>query len=100
LETHDKGIKVDNVISIWSADVKNAHVLAENIKQVNGVERVALQNFPPIGYARITDVAYFRGDIETVVSIRPGNEEFIPFYEMTILAGRNLAPNDSALNWL
>jgi ABC-type antimicrobial peptide transport system permease subunit len=85
------------IISLWGGERKNASVLAEKIKQLAGVNRVALQGFPPVGMARAIRPVRNQGKDQSYigVSIKVGNEDFIPFYEMKLLAGRNLQQTDS-----
>jgi len=85
------------IISLWGGERKNVSVLAEKIKQLAGVNRVALQGFPPVGMARAIRPLRNQGKDESYigVSVKVGNEDFIPFYEMKLLAGRNLQQTDS-----
>jgi len=85
------------VISLWGGEIDKAKILADKIRQVAGVTKVALQGFPPLGMARAIRVMRTKGKYENYVgvSMKTGNEDFIPLYDMKFLAGRNLRPSDS-----
>jgi hypothetical protein len=50
-----------------------------------------------MGFPHMSGNIEYKGkdDIKLEVSLQPGNEELIPFYEMKLIAGRNLFPSDS-----
>ncbi len=96
----DKGFKTDAIVTIqrnWSDHTKKANVLAESIKQIPGVDEVILEAFAPMGFPHMIGNIEYKGkdDIKLQVSLQPGNEGFIPFYGMKLLAGRNLFHSDS-----
>src|SRR5882724_594915 len=64
------------VVSLWGGDSKKVHILAEKVKALTGIDRVALQGFPPIGMARAIRQVRNKGKDENVVgvSIKVGNE--------------------------
>jgi putative ABC transport system permease protein len=85
------------VISLWGGDNHNAKILADKIKQLAGVNKVALQGFPPLGMARMIRGMKTKGKFENAigVSMKIGNEDFSSLYDFKLLAGRNLQPADS-----
>jgi putative ABC transport system permease protein len=94
------GFSADAIINIdipggESPDKKG--VLAEMIKQLPAVEKVALQWVPPMaGNGPGRYIKFNSGDVkETDVTQVAGNEDFIPLYEIKIIAGRNLVRADS-----
>jgi putative ABC transport system permease protein len=96
----DKGLKTDAIVvipKIWRDHSDKANALAENIKNIAGVDKVILEAFAPIGSPHMSGNIEYKGrdDIRLRVSILPGNEGLIPFYELKILAGRNLFHSDS-----
>ncbi len=96
----DKGFKTDAIVTIqrnWGDHTNKANVLAESIKQIPGVEQVILEAFAPMGFAHMNTNIEYKGkdDIKLQISLQPGNEGFIPFYGMKLLAGRNLFHSDS-----
>ena len=96
----DKGFRTDAILTVrrdWSDRSNKMAVLKENIKRIPGVEDVILEAFAPMGFPHISQSIEYRGkdDIKLEVSLQPGNEGLIPFYEMKLLAGRNLFKSDS-----
>src|SRR5260221_347037 len=86
------GFPSGTIVSHWGGESSKAPVLAEKLRHLAGVDRVALQGFPPIGMTRVIRSVTNKGKDENVVSVsmKLGNEEFIPLYQMKLLAGRNL----------
>lgn len=96
----DKGFKTDAIITIqkvWRDHTNRANALAENIKHIAGVDKVILEAFAPMGFPHMQGGVEYKGkdDIKFDASYQPGGEGYIPFYEMKLLAGRNLFPGDS-----
>jgi putative ABC transport system permease protein len=96
----DKGFKTDAVVilpRIWRDQSDKPNVIAESIKRIPGIDQVILEAFAPMGFPHMSQTVEYKGknDIKLEVSIQPGNEDYIPFYEMKLLAGRNLFHNDS-----
>src|ERR1035438_3975130 len=96
----DKGFKTDAIVTIprnWGDHSDKVNVLAESIKRIPGVNKVILEAFAPMGFPHMGGNIEYKGkdDIKLEVSLQPGNEGLIPFYEMKLLAGRNLFRSDS-----
>jgi putative ABC transport system permease protein len=96
----EKGFKTDAIAIIqrvWRDHSNKVNGLAESIKRIRGVDKVILEAFAPMGFPHMSGNIEYKGkdDIKLEVSLQPGNEGFIPFYEMKLLAGRNLFPSDS-----
>jgi putative ABC transport system permease protein len=74
--------------------VSKLRVLAQQIRRLPGVKGVTLQSFTPL-----TDIgtgmsfAYDGKNYNAVVQV--GDENFIPLYQMKLLAGNNFTPSDS-----
>jgi putative ABC transport system permease protein len=73
-------------------------VLTDKIRQLAGVEQVIREWTPPMGQ----DHSVFGGgglknnnENPINVSWHFGNEDYVPFYGMKLVAGRNLLPSDS-----
>ena len=66
------------------------------IQQLTGVEKTAMQLFEPMGQNFGLDLVTYKGKTEQAmeVSYKMGDEQFIPFYKMKILAGRNLLKSE------
>lgn len=75
----------------------NTAVLMNKIRQLPGVEQVIREGGPPMGPGHI----HFGGgglknsNEKVEVSIHSGNDQYLPFYGMKLIAGRNLLPGDS-----
>ncbi|HEY8735130.1 MAG TPA: ABC transporter permease, partial [Puia sp.] len=96
----DKGFKTDAIVTIqrvWLDHSNKVKGLAESIKRIPGIDKVILESFAPMGFPHMSGNIEYKGkdDIKLEVSLQPGNEELIPFYEMKLIAGRNLFPSDS-----
>lgn len=96
----DKGFKTDAIVTIprnWGDHSDKVNVLAESIKRIPGVNKVILEAFAPMGFPHMGGNIEYKGkdDIKLEVSLQPGNEGLIPFYEMKLVAGRNLFHSDS-----
>ncbi|HEY8971524.1 MAG TPA: FtsX-like permease family protein, partial [Puia sp.] len=74
-------------------------VLANKIRQLAGVQQVIRESRPPIGQMHWGfGGGRLKGSDEkpTNVSFHFGNEDYVPFYGMKLVAGRNLLPGDSS----
>ena len=98
--TTDAGIKTDailNVLTYWKEDTRKIKIFEEKVNQLPGIAAVVRQGGPPLGWGRATMNIKYKGreEIEQKVSVERGNETFIPFYGMRLVAGRNLLHSDS-----
>jgi ABC-type antimicrobial peptide transport system permease subunit len=103
--TKDLGFKTDAVItlpSLWNDHTGKMKVLKEKIKQLPGVDQVILEAFPPIGLAHMGNGLQLKDSSQPPIqaSEHVGNEDFVPFYQMKLLAGRNLVHTDSTREFL
>ena len=95
----DLGFKSDAVLSIpnWNRDFGKWQVLKEKIKKLPGVENVVLQESAPAGRAHSGTSVTLAG--KHPIMLKPdvewANDEYIPFYGMKMLAGRNIRRTDS-----
>jgi ABC-type antimicrobial peptide transport system permease subunit len=100
MRTTDKGFNTDAIITLQHfgpPPQDKLHVLAERLKSIPGIDKVLLQSHAPMGFAQMTS-SFSHVDKDTVqveASIEVGNSEFIPFYQMKLVAGRNMLPGDS-----
>ena len=100
MQNTDLGFKTDAILSVYTSwrDTSNrVRVFAEKIRQVPGVENVILQQNPPTGWGKANGDVTFLGKrpVKLRISVFGGNEAFIPFYGMRLIAGRNLIHSDS-----
>ena len=105
MQTRDLGFKTSNIItlrSLWGDHTGKMKVLAESIKHIPGIDHVITETFPPMGFAHNGNGIQLQGSNEKPIqaSIHSGNENFVPFYRMKIVAGRNLLHSDSAREYL
>ncbi|WP_421825987.1 ABC transporter permease [Larkinella sp.] len=93
----DLGFSTDAIIEVKTARVGKTELLAEKIRQLSGVERVTKQWFPPMGMGyMMTKMKYhYKKEIELDVSAKVGDANFIPLYNLRLLAGRNFHKSDS-----
>jgi len=80
-------------------------VLADKIRQLAGVEQVIRESRPPLGREDVHSGfggGGLKGSNEKPVdvSFHYGNEDYVPFYGMKLVAGRNLLPSDSGRDLL
>jgi putative ABC transport system permease protein len=97
----DKGFNTDAVITLnhyGPPPQDKLRVLAEQLKTMPGVEKVLLQSHPPMGFVQMTS-SFFHVEKDTAqveATIEIGNDEFIPFYQLRLVAGWNMLHSDSA----
>jgi putative ABC transport system permease protein len=105
----DYGLKTGGILDVfvprwednnhWTKSKSKWDVLAEKIKNLPGVKKVIEQGSPPTGWVTHFGEISFAGKNRQVrnmkIQIDNGNEEFIPFYHMRLLSGRNLSTSDS-----
>jgi len=105
LQNIDLGVKTSNIITLRNLvrdQTGKMTVLAENIKHLPGIEQVITEITPPIGRAHMMDPIQLQGSNQDYIGsfTYSGNENFVPFYHMKIIAGRNLFRTDSATEYL
>ncbi len=100
IRSKDKGFITKDIFTFrtkWGTPIDRTKILAEKIKQINGVNNIAIQSMPPMGFAGWISSLTFKGneEVKTNVSIKPGDSNFIPFYDIQLLAGRNIFESDT-----
>jgi hypothetical protein len=99
MRTTDKGFESDAVLTLrhWGNQTGKLQVLADRVKKIPGVEQVIFEGDPPMGRGHEDDQFTYKGKevVELPVFAETTNEEFIPFYHMKLIAGRNIAHSDS-----
>jgi hypothetical protein len=96
----DFGFKSDTVMAINNAggSVSKLRVLKEKIRQLPGVENVVLQGYVPVlagGYPSVSVTLLGKSPVMLQPDVDWANDEYIPFYGMKMLAGRNIIRSDS-----
>jgi ABC-type antimicrobial peptide transport system permease subunit len=95
----DKGFNTDRVLSImdWNDPPQKLATFANAIRNIPGVEKVLLEGTPPMGFAQNMEMYAAKPDPNDLrmVSAHMGNEDYLPFYGMKLVAGRNSLHSDS-----
>ena len=95
----DKGFHTDRVLTLtdWNDPPAKLQLYAHSLKDIPGIEQVLLEGNPPMGFAQASESFSFRptGNEMHEVSAHIGNDSYIPFYGMRLIAGRNMLPGDS-----
>lgn len=100
MRTKDKGFKADHVITVnnWGNENERMTTLVEKVKKLPGVEGAVLQRDNLMGFAETSGTFEYKekreGQIEVI--IKTGDENLVPFFNIKLLAGRNLLGTDSA----
>jgi len=99
MKNSDKGFNTDAIITVnkWGDRQNKLKLFAENIKHIPGVSKALWQGNAPMGFAQMSNTFKFKGkeDIIVPATIEQGDNTYIPFYQMKIIAGRNMIQSDS-----
>ncbi|MDJ1500691.1 permease prefix domain 2-containing transporter [Xanthocytophaga agilis] len=101
MRNKDLGFKSDAVITLTSPRGprgNNLEVLYNKVQQLSGVKKAILEVLEPMGINYGIDRVVYKGktEIQLDAAYKMGNEEYIPFYEMKLLAGRSHLKSDTA----
>ncbi|MBS1603140.1 MAG: ABC transporter permease [Bacteroidetes bacterium] len=97
----DLGFRSDAIILLNTGEgrdsVARVKVLEKAIRQLPGVADVSRSNMPPSGMDRgIFTIRYLaKSDDPIRVEAIQADERYIPLYDISLLAGRNLFPSDT-----
>jgi len=97
----DFGFKTDEIVTLdnwsWQDDINKTKFVSEKIKQIPGVDKVILEFGPPMGWGVNMSGVTYKGKVENKLDVQfdSGDENFISFYQMKIVAGRNITHSDS-----
>lgn len=106
MQSKGLGLKTEAVLTLrpmWNDKGNKMKVLAQKISALHGVNKVLLQAFAPIGFAHMTNSIQLQGsdkNQQIEASQHTSNEDFVPFYGIKLLAGRNLLHTDSMQEYL
>jgi hypothetical protein len=96
----NKGFNSDAVITInkWGDQSDRLLVFAEKVRQIAGVDQAILQGNAPMGFAQMSNTVSCKGkdEIRFEPLLEIGDDHYIPFYQMKLVAGRNMTHSDSA----
>jgi putative ABC transport system permease protein len=97
--TTDPGFTKNAVLTITNFDAppEKLRLFAQQAQQTPGIDAVTLQGHAPAGQAIIEFPIQLDGrkDKEILVAYQEADPNFIPFYHIHLLAGRNFVKNDS-----
>jgi len=99
MQTANKGFDSDAIMveNNWRAADGQLALFAQRVRQLAGVKQVILQGNAPMGWAHAGGSLVYKGkEIKNMtVMLQAGGADFIPFYGMRLLAGRNMLDGDS-----
>jgi len=97
MRTGDLGFNTDAVVTLEDEprdDSPDVELVAQKIRQLTGVQKVALQSFDPLSpYQAGFGVAYKGKQVDAAAQVADSN--FISLYDIHLLAGRNLMEGTS-----
>lgn len=102
----DYGFKSNAVVAVQGADFWDStgkiDVLKQRYSQIPGIAAVVVQSNPPAGWGTSSNMVKFKGkkELDLNVNVDCGDESFIPFYDIKLLAGRNIRHSDSLLEFV
>lgn len=104
----DMGFRKNAIVNFYipnfNRDSSNRRlVLRDELRRIQEVESASLGNQSPAFSGSIkTSVFFMKGEeqISASVSLRDGDSSFIHVYQIPLLAGRNIRPNDSLSEYL
>lgn len=100
IRNKDLGFKTNAILNVrtnWSENSSKVKVLVQQLNQLPGIKQAILEGAPPLGFMRIENIFRYKGkqEIEMPARVKVANEDFIPFYQIPLLAGRNLMAGNS-----
>lgn len=101
IQSKKLGFNSDAIIVVPTYDQAttkgNVKALAAKINQMPGVAGVALQSQSPLSGVDMVLKAIYKGkaDMEVAMARQEGDKNFIPLYNMQLVAGKNLTQSDS-----
>jgi len=93
----DLGFSTDAVVLINTLHDEKSAVLAQKLRQLAGVRRVAMQWAAPVDQNYMLTKLTYRGKTENEVAAlgKIGDADYIPLYGLRLLAGRNFVRSDT-----
>jgi len=100
MRNEDKGFDSDAVVTVSGGPQMGAEkmkVFVEAVGELPGIRGVIREGNSPMGYRHTqSSWLYKGGQVDTVFGfLQGGDASFVSFYNMRLLAGRNLLPGDS-----
>lgn len=99
MDKSEKGFNSDAVIIInhWRDSGGKLRLFAEDIKNIPGISKIIIEDHAPMGFAQGEETFKYKitDPSSQPVYFNASNEDFIPFYQMKLLAGKNISHSDS-----
>jgi putative ABC transport system permease protein len=101
----DYGFKTDAIVSVsgqWNDTTGKIKVLEQRFSQIAGIAQMVREADPPAGWGRTQMTLTYKGkelvDFPSILEF--GDERYVPFYGMQLLAGRNIRHSDSLVEFV
>ena len=105
LET-DYGFKTNAIVTVrigsfWDTSGR-INLIEQEFSRLPGIADVVKEGGAPIGWGGYTMPVEYKGkeDITQAATMDFGNDRFIPFYGMRLIAGRNIRRSDTLSEWV
>ncbi|HTS42755.1 MAG TPA: ABC transporter permease, partial [Puia sp.] len=98
----DLGFTKDAIITMDAGDTNKRNVLAEKIRNISGVQMVSTHMGTPIANGHAGTYIEYKGatDSKIIASFEMCDSNYVPLYELKIIAGRNLFSSDTIKEFL
>jgi putative ABC transport system permease protein len=102
----DPGFQSKAILIAWTSwrdSVSKVNLVKEEMSRIPGVDAVIAQGADPMAFSRTyMDTLVYKSKTIIRLPILPeaANEEFLPFYDIRLVAGRNLLHSDSLNEFL
>jgi ABC-type lipoprotein release transport system permease subunit len=99
MQKSNKGFVTDRVLTLsnWGVKPQQLETYARSIRHLPGIADVIMEGTPPMGFAQNEEGFALTPSPDAIrgVSAHFGDEDYIPFYSMKLVAGRNIFHSDS-----
>lgn len=95
------GFKEDGIIYFYTPyyeKIEKQKLVVDIVDQMPEIDGYSIQNTPPVQWGYSTTTAKYArdtGEVVTSVHNKSGDTTWMKFYDIELLAGRNLIPNDT-----
>jgi putative ABC transport system permease protein len=101
----DLGFKKDAIVTFrtnWNNPRNQVNVLANKIRQIPGVQLVTLHNQTPVSKRHSGTYIMYKGarEVKIDASFEMCDENYVPLYDLHIIAGRNILHSDTLKEFL
>ncbi|HEV2481032.1 MAG TPA: FtsX-like permease family protein [Puia sp.] len=97
----DYGFRSNAIVTVQD-DGDKIELLEQRYRRLPGVAEVIRESNPPIGMRRIGGLITYKGKqvVQVLSIVEAANDQFIPFYDMRMVAGRNIRHSDSLVEYV